>query len=202
MKNKHIQKKLLQRRRPHLRGSSLFIVMIVSISLFSGCAYDGRRESPGFPERYMTSEPDLKVDGMDELTTKLGIEIISLRTTANGRMLDLRYRVHNPDLAREVTKRDSKLDIQIVDTRSGKTLIVPTTHLGMLRTKSFNPKRNRVYYVLFDNAETIVKPGSIVSVWFGGIKADGWIVTGEQEQEIINHRQHHAGTTFGEGQQE
>ena len=165
MNTKLIQTKHIQRRSPLQWGSFLFIAFAAASCFITGCAYDGRRDSPGFEERYLTS--------MDELTSRLGIEIISLRTTANGRMLDLRYRVSNPELARTVTKRDSKLNILIFDAASGKTLSVPTTHLGMLRTKSFNPKRNRVYYVLFDNAQKIIKPGSVVSVWFGDIKVEG-----------------------------
>ena len=165
MNREFIQVKVFNWRRPTQWGSSIFIAVAAAICLITGCAYDGRRDSPGIEERYLTS--------MDELTSRLGIEIISLRTTANGRMLDLRYRVSNPELARTVTKRDSKLNILIFDAASNKTLSVPTTHLGMLRTKSFNPKRNRVYYVLFDNAEKLIKPGSVVSVWFGDIKVEG-----------------------------
>lgn len=184
--------------RGAFRCPSLFIVTATLILTIYGCAYDGIRKSPDYIERYMISETDVKADGMDPLLESLGIEILFLRTTANGKMLDLRYRVINPDLAKEVTKRNSSLDLRVVDKKSGQTLGVPVTHIGFLRTKTAKPRKNRVYYILFDNPESVVKPGSEVSVLFGEMRVEGLSVEGDQKPALLdygphNHRDHSSG---------
>lgn len=181
---------LLKKRRGGVRLPSHFIVTATLILTIYGCASDGMWKSPDSLERYMTSETDVKAAIMDPLVESLGIEILFLRATANGKMLDLRYRVINPDLAKEVTKRNSNLDLRVVDRKSGQILGVPVTHIGFLRTKTASPKKNRVYYVLFDNPESVVKPGSEVSVLFGEMRVEGLRVEDEGEAAMMDHKQH------------
>ena len=142
---------------------------------FAGLAQERSdvREHAAALERPRTQPP---LTGADHLKKMLGVQIESVRSTAGGRMLDLRYRVIHPESAKEILRSNSKIEVQIIDVKTGQTLRVPETHLGKLRTKSPKPKPNRIYYVLFDNPASLVKPGSEISIRFGPIQVDGWTV--------------------------
>jgi hypothetical protein len=113
------------------------------------------------------------LSGADELAKVFGIEIVALHTTAAGEMLDLRYRVIDPKLAAEITKRNTNLEMHIIDVKTGTVLNVPITHLGALRNRTPKPKAKRIYYALFDNTGAVVKKGSEVSIQVGQVKVDG-----------------------------
>ncbi|MBI5198310.1 MAG: hypothetical protein HZA19_06855 [Nitrospirae bacterium] len=121
-------------------------------------------------------KPSTSIAGEDRLREVFGIEIVSLRKTGAGQMLDLRYRVVNSALAEEITKRNSAVEIRVVDLETGHVLNVPMTHLGMLRTRTPKPREKRTYYVLFANPGEVVKSGSEVSIRFGSVSVDGWRV--------------------------
>ncbi|MEW6684375.1 MAG: hypothetical protein AB1451_15875 [Nitrospirota bacterium] len=140
---------------------------MISVALLCGCSHAPipvSDEAPAF-----SPSPA----GSQRLAAELGVEIISLRTTAGGHMLDLRYRVTDPDKARAVLRENSQIDIQILDMTTGTALMVGESDLGKLRTKSTKPKRTKVYYSLFDNPGAAVKTGAEVAVKFGSVRVDG-----------------------------
>jgi hypothetical protein len=97
-----------------------------------------------------------------------GIKILNLRLTAAGHMLDLRFRVLDPDKAVEILSRNN--EAYIVDQESGKALPVPVTKAGALRQTTLNPQAGRVYFILFSNTGGLVKEGSIVTLAIGDVR--------------------------------
>jgi hypothetical protein len=105
-----------------------------------------------------------------------GVKIESLRTSANGHMLDFRYRIKDPEKAVHLVDRNNKA--YLIDQASGKVLAVPNTaKVGPLRqtVRYGTPKPDRIYFVLFGNPG-LVKPGSQVTVVIGDFRAENLVV--------------------------
>ncbi len=95
-----------------------------------------------------------------------GIRVESLRLTAADYMLDLRYRVTDPERAAPFFSR--KTDLQLVDPVSGARLAVPNTpKLGKLRQVARKDMPDRSYFVLFANPGRYLKAGSRVTLVAG-----------------------------------
>jgi hypothetical protein len=101
---------------------------------------------------------------------KWGVEIVSLRRTAHGHMLDFRYKVLDAEKAAPLFVRKTKPNL--VHQSSGKVLVVPSTaKLGPLRN-SYAPKEGRIYWMFFGNAGDLVKAGDKVTVVIGEFRAE------------------------------
>jgi hypothetical protein len=103
-----------------------------------------------------------------------GVEVLSLRPTAHGQMLDLRFRVTDPDKARSIL--DKRQRAYLLDARTGKSLPVPVTKSGSLRQTTPRPEAGRVYFMLFSNTGRIVREGDRVDLVVGAFKREGLIV--------------------------
>jgi hypothetical protein len=98
-----------------------------------------------------------------------GVEIISIRATAQGRMIDFRYRVLDAQKAARLFER--KTHPYLIDRNTGKVLAVPrTAKVGPLRNSNM-PIAGKTYWMFFDNVQQLVKPGSMVDVVIGDFKA-------------------------------
>ena len=106
----------------------------------------------------------------ENYTEKWGIKIESLRLTANDLMLDLRYRVVDPDKAATIMQRKQKA--YAIHESSGKVLSVPVTKLGPMRSSAVKPKENRVYVILFGNGNGLVKKGDTLTLVVGDLKIE------------------------------
>jgi len=95
-----------------------------------------------------------------------GIRVESLRLTAADYMLDLRYRITDPERATAFFSR--KTELQLVDTASGARLAVPNTpKLGRLRQVARKDMPDRSYFMLFANPGRYLKAGSQVTLVAG-----------------------------------
>lgn len=106
-----------------------------------------------------------------------GIEIVRIRVTAAGHMLDFRYRVIDPDKALPIL--DHKVKPYLIDQKSGAKFEVPKPpKVGSMRqtTRSGEPKANRVYFILFGNLGRLVEAGNKVTVVIGDFRAEDLIV--------------------------
>jgi hypothetical protein len=103
-----------------------------------------------------------------------GVELLGVRQTAAGYMLELRYRVMDPAKARPLFERKTKP--LLVDEASGATFAVPTPpKTGALRNSN-PPLAGHTYWMFFANPGGYVKPGRRVSVVIGDFRADGLVV--------------------------
>lgn len=103
-----------------------------------------------------------------------GVEVIGIRQTAAGHMLEFRYRVIDPAMAKPLFVRRTKP--VLVDEASGAEFVVPTPpKTGALRN-SDPPLAGHTYWMFFTNPGRFVKPGNRVSVVIGDFRAEGIVV--------------------------
>jgi len=110
------------------------------------------------------------------LEEQWGVKIESLRISANGNLLDFRYRIIDPEKASHLVDRRNKA--YMIEEKSGRVLSVPTTaKVGPLRqTVRYGlPKKDRVYFILFGNPH-VIKPGDKVTVAIGDFRAENIVV--------------------------
>lgn len=113
-------------------------------------------------------------DGHPPIEERWGIEVTSLRLSANGHMLDYRYRVLDAEKANDLFKRQIKP--YLIHQRTGKVLAVPdTAKLGPLRNSNI-PQKGRIYWMFFGNAGKIVHPGDRVTVVIGELRVEDLVV--------------------------
>jgi len=116
-----------------------------------------------------TATPDQKASVMTpplDAVADPGIRVESLRLTAADYMLDLRYRVTDPERAAAFFSR--KTELQLVDPVSGARLAVPNTpKLGKLRQVARKDMTDRSYFMLFANPGRYLKTGSQVTLVAG-----------------------------------
>lgn len=92
-----------------------------------------------------------------------GIEVRQITLSAEGYMLDFRYRIIDTERAREVTKRQAQC--YVIDQKSGARMIVPAPpKVGSLRNKSLEPVEGKTYYVMFANPGRRIRRGDKVTV--------------------------------------
>ena len=95
------------------------------------------------------------------------IEIESVRMTAAGHFIDLRYRVLDPVRANELLGPGIKPTL--TDEKTGAVMAGPmTAKLGSLRQTRGEQRSDRSYFVLFANTAGIA-PGSRVTADLGGM---------------------------------
>jgi hypothetical protein len=98
---------------------------------------------------------------------RCGIDELHIRRTAEGHLLDLRYRVVDSERATSLLAK--KTTAYVVDEKSGTRLSVPTTpKAGSLRTTGV-PRAGRSYFALFTNPGGLVRRGDRVSVVLGDL---------------------------------
>lgn len=100
-----------------------------------------------------------------------GIRIEGLRLSAAGSMLDLRYRVLDPEKASPML--NGKIQPFLMDDLRGAKLGVPDTpKLGRLRQTSRNNKilTDRTYFIMFGNPGKAVQSGDQVTLLLGAVK--------------------------------
>ena len=103
-----------------------------------------------------------------------GVKVLRISLSAEGYMLDFRYRVLDAEKAAPLFDRKNKA--YLVDQVSGAKFQVPESpKVGALRTTR-PPERDKVYFIIFGNPERYVKKGNKVTVMIGDIKIENLVV--------------------------
>ena len=101
---------------------------------------------------------------------KQGIQILSVRTTAAGYMLDFRYKIIDPEKAATFLARKNKPQLKVL--KNGIKLLVPSTpKIGPLRQSSLKPKAGKNYFMFFANPGKMVKAGDKVQFTISDFKS-------------------------------
>ena len=104
-----------------------------------------------------------------------GIQALHVRLTANGTMVDFRYRVLDPDKAVPLFRREVKP--YIVDEATGAKFAVPDLpKVGAVRSTTRDPVAGQEHYILFTNPNSFMKSGSKVTVVISGYKKEHLVV--------------------------
>jgi len=151
---------------------------LVAITLFFGTAHDaraleetGRAASPSPAVAYKEiRHPREKTF----LKRTWGVEVMFVRQTAAGYMLEFRYKVLDPEKAKPLFERRTKP--VLIHAETGAKLIVPTpAKTGALRNSN-PPIAGQIYWMFFANPGKLVKPGEHVSIEIGKFRVDGLVV--------------------------
>ena len=103
-----------------------------------------------------------------------GVEVLYVRPTAAGYMLEFRYKVLDAAKARPLFERQTKP--LLTHAESGARLIVPTpAKTGALRNSN-PPLAGRTYWMFFANPGRLVQPGDHVDIDIGEFRVAGLIV--------------------------
>ncbi len=109
------------------------------------------------------------------LEQNLGIQIMSIRSSSGGQMIDFRYRVIDAEKAQHMMNRNEKP--YLLDPVSGAKLFVPSyPKIGSMRAVSANPIVGRVYYILFSNRGGIINTGKAMTVVIGDFRIENLVI--------------------------
>jgi hypothetical protein len=105
---------------------------------------------------------------------KWGIEILYVRQTAAGYMLEFRYKVVDAEKAKSLFNRKTKP--VLTHTETGAQLIVPTpAKTGALRNSN-TPLDDHTYWMFFANPGKLVEPGEHVDIQIGEFLVEKLVV--------------------------
>ncbi len=105
---------------------------------------------------------------------KWGIEILYVRQTAAGYMLEFRYKVVDAEKAKSLFNRQTKP--VLTHTETGAQLIVPTpAKTGALRNSN-TPLDDHTYWMFFANPGKLVEPGEHVDIQIGEFLVEKLVV--------------------------
>ena len=103
-----------------------------------------------------------------------GIEVLFVRQTAAGYMLEFRYKVIDAQKAKPLFDRQTKP--LLTHAESGAQLIVPTpAKVGALRNSN-TPKDGHTYWMFFANPGKLVQSGERVNIEIGEFLVEGLVV--------------------------
>jgi hypothetical protein len=98
-----------------------------------------------------------------------GIAIEKVHPTAGGQMLDMRYRVTDPEKAKHSLKRGAQ--VYLLDQASGMKLPVPNMAMvGRLMQHPDQAGSNRIFWIMFSNPGATVKQGARVTLVIDDIR--------------------------------
>jgi hypothetical protein len=124
--------------------------------------------APGKPVQSVTR---LQTVPLTKLEDKLGIEVSSVRLTAGGRALDLRYKIVDPEKAARLA--DPQSIAYLVEPASAVRLGMPNTPQRRTAEKLASGK---THFMLFANTGQVVKPGGKVDLMVGSYMAQNLAV--------------------------
>jgi len=160
-----------------------FFYLVTAFFLLNGCATtkpEVKDQTFSFAEasdeqKEVAVVQDPKEKEEPSLEEKWGIRILSIRQSANGYMLDFRYRVIDSGKASLLLSRKEKP--YLIDQASGARFMVPSApKVGPLRQTAIKPIADRNYFILFANPGKYVKPGNKVTVVIGEFRVQNLVV--------------------------
>jgi len=141
------------------RFGHLGVLAALVLLLLSGCAAQKQTPSDGVS----ASVVDL---GTRPGEKGLGIAIQSLRLSAEGYIVDVRYKALDAAKAEILFSRDIKPYMK--HEASGKVITVPVpAKIGPLRQTTNKPVEGKGYFMLFGNPGRLIKSGDKVTIIFG-----------------------------------
>lgn len=109
------------------------------------------------------------------LENKWGVQVVALRRSAGGYMLDFRYKVL--DAKKAAPLADRRVKPYLIDEATQARFMVPSPpKVGPLRQAPKNIAAGKNYFILFANPGKVVKPGDLVTVVIGDFKAEHLVV--------------------------
>lgn len=149
-----------------LEGCLLVAALTVILMQLSGCA-----SAPPATGKYLAAAGQDRASAESSPESVYGIRVDGLHLSAHGYILDLRYRVLDPDKAAALL--DAKNKVYLLDESHGAKLGVPQSpKIGGMRQTSRNHVvyTDRDYFILFVNPGRVVRPGDTLKLAVGDSK--------------------------------
>jgi len=99
-----------------------------------------------------------------EFSEQNGIEVLMLGVTAEGGLIDMRFRVVDAEKAAFLLEEANRPQLIVEDTG-----VALTRHI---RPEYKSLETGRIYYLLFANAQNAIRQGSLVTVELGGLRLE------------------------------
>ena len=134
-------------------------------------------QPPPMPKPAPYGTVNISPEEVKELADKWGVELLGMRLTTAGFMMDFRFRVLDADKALPLF--DHRIKPHIVAERSNIKLPVPmATKVGAFRptNRGKNIKADKTYFMIFGNPDRHVKAGEKVTVVIGDFKVEHLMV--------------------------
>jgi hypothetical protein len=156
---------------PDRRGETIAVFMLGISLILTFLLFEGTTATA-----YAANDTSLPAKQIEQTVEEtLGIEIIAMRQTAGGFMLDFRYRVLDPEKAMPLFRED--IFPYLIDQDSGSKLpVTGSTKVGPLRPTSRDPRKGIDYFMFFGNPGQLVKAGTRVTVVVGEHQLEGLVV--------------------------
>ncbi len=152
----------------------VLFVLLASVLVGPSCATAAPADEPVAVETAESAAESVAEAEVMDLAAQWGVEVTSVRLTANDHMIDYRYRVLDADKATDLFKRQIKPFL--IHQESGKVLAVPeTAKLGPLRNSNI-PQEGKIYWMFFGNAGNLVRAGDVVTVVIGEYRVENLVV--------------------------
>lgn len=153
----------------HFMSPRLILPALAAVCL-AACAGPAAKSAAVPAPRIVAAMP------VQDEANALGIHVTALRLSAGGFMVDLRYRVLDPERAKLLL--DKKTPTYLVDEATGLKYAVPNTaKLGRLRAGANNNiHTDRDYGMLFGNPGHQLKAGTTVTLVAGSVEVPHLIV--------------------------
>jgi len=171
------------RRRAALHGrltAGAVMAALIGVAVATGCtsagpateqlpaaASDAAERAAGAEP---ASPPAAATSSAAELAEQWGVEVVGLRRSAAGYMLDFRYKVLDPVKAAPLFVRANK-PVAVHHATGARMQIHSPAKTGPLRPTN-PPQAGRTYFMFFANAQGIVQAGDLVTVEIGSFAAD------------------------------
>jgi hypothetical protein len=105
-----------------------------------------------------------------EIEKKWGIRDIAVRLTANGAIVDLRYRITDGKKAEPLL--GGKNQFRLFHQATGVELPIATSKFGKLRQIPTDPNADRLYFTLFSSLGGQVKSGDRLTLTMGDMRVE------------------------------
>lgn len=153
------------------RGVLLLLLAALVLPAASVAGGNRKPASPGAASAAAAGDRDRVV-----AEEKLGIEVVAVRLSEAGSVLDLRYRVVDPAKAHACLSTHARP--YLLDVASGAKLGVPDmAYVGALRQTAVEPLAGKVYFMIFWNPGQAVKAGQKVNLVVGDQTVAGLVVS-------------------------
>lgn len=146
------------------KRNSIFLIILVVVYALSGCA---------------SVDQTRKQDDVSMATVNMehqqGIRVVGVRPTAEGRMLNFRYKIIDAEKAASIISPMNKP--YLIDQKTGTKFGVPNLpKVGALKQRGKKAYEDRIYFVLFANPGQMIKPGDSVTVVIGDFRKEDILV--------------------------
>ena len=152
-----------------MRQSRFFLpAMMVSMVLISFFSYQvGIQNAKAHDSGHPLPETIISAQTLEE---EYGVQMYLVAVTAAGGMVDVRYRIIEPDKAAKLVDPEDGGIMPMVYVQNGDIMLMPDMHM---RTQQLIA--DRMYFTLIPNTQNAVHRGTIVTVSFGVVALEPMI---------------------------